>query len=73
MSVTTRKLDLAFLKSNGNEMKMVYNYIKENVAAASVKSLMQGLISNGSIFVNTPASMKSAKLIETNTTDIDLS
>lgn len=70
---TTRELRLNFAKSNGNDMSLVYRYVKENVSKANVKSLMQGIVANGAIFENTPATIKSAKHVETTTTDIDLS
>ena len=70
---TTRQLQLNFAKSNGNNMSLVYNYVKETVSASAVKSLMQGIVANGAIFENTPATIRSAKHIEKTTTDIDLS
>ncbi len=70
---TSRQLVLNFKKSNGNDMSLVYNYVKENVSNAAVKSLMQGIVANGAIFENTPATIRSAKHVEKTTTDIDLS
>ena len=54
-------------------MKLNYNYIDPEVTDATVKTLMQGIIANGDIFENVPAALKSAKLVTTSETAVDLS
>ena len=70
---TTKKLQLNFAKSNGNNISFAYSNIASNPSSANVKLLMEGMVANGAIFQNQPASIRSAKFIETSTTDIDLS
>lgn len=70
---TSTKISLNFAKSNGNTMNLSYNYARQDVSNANVKSLMQGIVTNGAIFENTPATIRSAKIITTDTTDVDLS
>ena len=73
MATTTTKLKLAFRKSNGDTMNMSYNYVKPAVTATQVKSLVNTILTNGDIFKNVPAASKSAALVSTTTTEIDLS
>ena len=70
---TSTKLLLNFLKSNGNEMGLTYNYANPSASRTDIKALMQGIVANGAIFENTPAAIRSAKIVTTETTDVDLS
>ncbi len=72
MAIST-KLSLSFTKSNGDAINMNYGNIKQDVSAANVKSLMEGIVANGSIFEKVPAAIKSAKIITTEETAVDLS
>ena len=70
---TSTKLSLNFAKSNGKSMNLSYSYARQDVSNANIKALMQGIVANGAIFENTPAAINSAKIITTETTDVDLS
>lgn len=72
MAIST-KLKLGFTKSNGDSVSMSYANIKQDVSAANVKSLMEGIVANGSIFEKVPAAIKSALIITTEQTAVDLS
>ena len=70
---TGRKLELTFVNSEGKNMTLSYGYISSELEDADVKSLMTGIISNGSIFANTPVTAKSAKVVTTTEEDVDIS
>ena len=59
---TSTKLSLNFAKSNGNSMNLSYSYARQDASNANIKALMQGT-----------AAIRSAKIITTETTDVDLS
>ena len=67
------KLVLSFETSAGKSMTLIYNYAKPAASTANVKALMNGIIANGSIFVNVPATAKSAKEVTTTEDIYDLS
>ena len=50
-----------------------YNYVDPEVTAVAVRALATGIISNGSIFAAVPLTAKSAKLVTTSESDIELS
>ncbi len=66
------KLKMTFESATGATINQSYNYIDPEVEQASVKALMEGIIANGSIFANVPAAMKTAKIVVTDETLIDL-
>ncbi len=66
------KLVLEFA-GTGSDVIFTYNYVDTNITTANVKALVNGLITNGSIFENPPVSAKSAKIITTTSTAYDLS
>jgi len=70
---TSTKLSLSFMKSNGDSINFTYSNAKNNVTAANVKSLMEGMVANGDIFEKVPAAIKSATIITTERTAVDLS
>ncbi len=70
--VTTSKLNLEFRDANGNAVKFSYNYAKSDISSSAVKSLMQGMITNGDAFTNVPASIYSADIVTTTTTELDV-
>ena len=69
---TTRKITMTFRKSNGDKFNLNYNNAKETVTNAQVKSAMEGIIVNGTIFENIPAVLHSAAMTTTNKTEFDL-
>ena len=70
--MASAKVVMTFAGTNGN-VTMSYPYAKTTGIANSVKALVNGLITNGSIFANPPVSAKSAKIVITNENAIDLS
>lgn len=69
---TTRRLQMVFADTTGESTTLSYGNIKDELDTNAVKALMSGLIANGSIFENPPAISKSAKIIETNTTELEI-
>ena len=67
------KLVLGFETSSGKSITLSYNYAKPSATTANVKALMNGIIANGEIFANVPATMKSAKEVTTSESVYDLS
>ena len=65
-------LVLEFNGQNGNE-KFYYRYADPEMPVATVKALINGLISNGSIFENPPTAIINAKLVRQTEADYDLS
>lgn len=72
MATTGRRLEMKFGTLTGTKTFSVKN-IKEGAAAADVKTLMQAMITNGSIYTYPPLTAESATIIETVETDVDLS
>ena len=70
---TATQVVLNFSKANGKTMQLSYKYARQDVSNANIKALMQGIVANGAIFENVPAAINSAKIVTTETTDIDLS
>ena len=66
------RLDLTFVNDNGNSVTYKYNYINSEVDSLSVKALMQGMITNGSIFENVPSVIKEATLVTIRETSINV-
>mgnify|MGYP002626953580 CR=1 FL=1 len=67
------KLALTFADANGSNVKMSYNYAAPEVESSDVNTAVQAIITNGSIFSAVPVSAKSAKLIITTESEIELS
>lgn len=70
---TVSKLALTFLNEYGGKETFNYNYANPNVESSTVEALMDGMIANGAIFSTPPVTKKSAKIITTQETSIDLS
>lgn len=67
------KLVLTFENASGSSVSMSYNYADSSADVADVKALVNGIIANGSIFVNVPVTAKGAKRVTTTETEYDLS
>lgn len=67
------KLVLAFETSAGKTMSLTFNYAKPSATSTQIKALMNGIVSNGSIYENVPVAAKSAKSVTTSETIYDLS
>ena len=67
------KLVLGFETVAGKSMTLTYNYAKPSATAEQVKALMNGIITNSSIFTNVPATAKSATQVVTSENEYDLS
>ncbi len=57
----------------GGNVTFSYRYADPETPVATVKALVNGLITNGSIFENPPVKVNSAKLVTQNEADYDLS
>ena len=57
----------------GGKATFSYNYANPDTTPTTVKALMQGMITNGSIFAIPPVEAVSAKLVTTTTDEYDLS
>lgn len=74
----TRKLSLRLLNRLGGGIVFSYAHAKKAPSSSDVKALMQGLIANYEIFdrdmdyLREAVSIGDAKLIETDTKDIEL-
>ena len=66
------KLVMTFAGSNGAEHSITYNYIDAETPNADLKALVNGIIANGSIFSNVPATAKSAAIVTTTQTAVNL-
>ena len=67
------KLVLGFKTSNDKNVIFSFNYAKPSATAAQVKNLMNGIITNGSIFTNVPVTAVSATQVVTEENEYDLS
>ena len=68
----TSKLVLEFATMEGESMTLSYNHVDPEVAAAKVKSLVNGILTAGSIFAKTPVLAKGAKIVTTSESEYDL-
>lgn len=66
-------LEATFLKSDGAKTTFKYKYANPEASSNAVKTLMQAMITNGSIFENVPATIDSAKLVTTSETSLRVS
>lgn len=66
------RLQMVFTTSEGDS-QMSYNYVKPNISGATVQTVANAIITNGSIFAKVPTAIKSAKLVTTTETLVDLS
>lgn len=67
------KLVLDFTTADGGTARFNYNYCDPEVSTANIKTLMQTMITNGSVFSKPPLAQKAAKLVTTTETTLDLS
>ena len=66
-------LVLTFADASGNDVKINYSHADSEVEATDVRTAVQAIITNGSIFTAVPVSAKSAKMVITTENDIPLS
>lgn len=69
--MSTSKLVLKFGTLSG-EKTWSFNNVKSDLGTSSVKSLMQTMITNGSIYAAPPMTARSAKLVTTSEDIFDL-
>ena len=72
MAITT-KLQLNFAKENGNSMSLSFNNARQDASNANIKTLCETIVANGAIYENVPVAIRSANIITTSTTPVDLS
>ena len=66
------KLVIELADANNETTKYSYSYADGEVTTSRVKSLVNALITNGSIFEKVPVAAKSAKLVVTTETEVDI-
>ena len=71
-TTTLATLALTFVDKDGNDVVFSYPHANTSCYESDIKALVQGLITNGSIFANPPVIVKSAKLLVSEVTSIDL-
>lgn len=66
------KLQFSFTDSEGKSTTQSFSNADPSVEASDVKALAAAIITNGSIYKAVPVAVKSAKLIQTTETEIDI-
>lgn len=66
------KLVLDFKDTGGTTRRWSFNYVDSDVTSSQVTSLMDGMITNGSIFTFPPVSKYAAKLVVTTETPLSI-
>ena len=66
------RLALTFRDSGGDKITFGYNYADPEVETAAVQALMNGMITNGSIFEDVPTAIDSAKVVVTTETVLNV-
>lgn len=61
------------MNTAGGSRSFGFNYANPTASSGNVRTAGQALITNGSIYQNPPLSLKSAKMVQTTTTEYDLS
>lgn len=72
MAITT-KLSITYNTNSGTTTTHSYKYANADVTSALVQALVTATLTNASLFYIQPVSAKSAKLVETEETEITLS
>ena len=67
------KLVMTFAGADGANVTFSYGYAKSSATASNIKALVNGLITNGSIFANPPVTAKSAQVVITSENVVNLS
>lgn len=65
------KLSITYLTDSGTTTHN-YKYVKSNVTSANVKSLITATIANKALYQSQPIAAKSAKVIQTQESEIDI-
>ena len=71
--MASSRIVMVFADANGANVTFSYSYAKSNPSTSNVKNLVNGLITNGDIFVHPPVSAKSAKVVITSENVVNLS
>lgn len=69
---TGTSLVMSFYDGENNTVNFTFKYADPQVQGSTVKTLSQAMITNGSIYANTPVTAKSAKIVTTTETPISL-
>lgn len=70
--VTTNVLSMTFSTNTGESTTIRISEFNPEIDSERVGVLMNTIITNGSIFKKVPVLAKSAKIVATTTTDVDL-
>ena len=64
-------LILTFVGANGSDVIFSFPYFDTNTTTTRIKALVDGLITNGSIFENPPVQLKTTRFVEFQDYDIE--
>ncbi|MBQ7578778.1 MAG: DUF2922 family protein [Synergistaceae bacterium] len=70
---TSVKVVMAFTCDDGKNHNFSYKYADPELRTADVRTLVQAIITNGSVFDPVPVSLEGAKLVTTTENEFDLS
>lgn len=70
---TTTKLQLTFLDSEGTSITHSYNYADPEASTSSIQNFANVILTNKAVFTKQPQTLKSGKIVTTETTDIEFS
>ena len=66
------KLKLVFKNAGGEDVNFTFSSADKNVESSDVRALMNGMITNGTIYTNVPVAISSATMITTTETEINV-
>ncbi|MDR2179984.1 MAG: DUF2922 domain-containing protein [Synergistaceae bacterium] len=66
-------LKLTFKASGDKDISLTFPYANGSASSAQVKSLMQGIVANGDIYVEPPLGLVDAEFVNRIVTPVDLS
>ena len=73
MATAGTVLNMVFKDAGDMKMTVSLNYADDEADSSDVNALMTAIVSNGSIFSDTPVSKVSAQLVTTSVRDITIS
>lgn len=73
MATEATKLVLKFADAESKEISHSFSNADKNAQPTNVKALANGMVANGDIYTRVPVTVKSASIVTTTTTPIDIS
>lgn len=69
---STTKLQLTFYDVEGTTLTHSYSYADPDVSSESAKTFANVIIANKAVFAKQPITLKSARIVTTDTTDLSI-